>query len=228
MLQSNDCGCVICECTVSGEGVIIWTGSAFDCPSGVYNEITLLVLDRGTVECNNGTVKARKNNNYTSQLIITDRSLNGSNIECVHENGTNSNVIGNLSIPIIKGHSGRYCTVTAVTAIQAIINNYAEPLSPPIDFQLVHVYTDQLVFKWNKSDQCSSLQYEISATGCGNCPNHTVNNSITCGNVPVNKSTGESLCMFAVNSVVCEHSESSLNTVNVILKGSAYYTDYDL
>ena len=61
------------------------------------NMIVLFSLDLGFVECDNGAVKAQRNN-YTSHLIITDRSLIGSNIKCIYENGTNSNVIGNLSI----------------------------------------------------------------------------------------------------------------------------------
>ena len=47
-----------------------------------------------------------------------------------------------------------------------------------------------------------------------------MNNSVACENVPVNKSTGESLCMFAVKSVICESNESNGSSVNVELKGS--------
>ena len=91
---------MIYECTVSGEGVIVWSGSAFEC-IGSQNEIILLSVDVRLVECNNGAVKAQRNN-YTSHLIITDRSLIGSNIKCIYDNGMNSNVIGNLSIPTIS------------------------------------------------------------------------------------------------------------------------------
>ena len=102
MLQSNDCGCVIYECTINGEGAIIWSGSAFECYSTSSNEIILLSADLGFVACNDGAIKARRIN-YTSQLIVTDRSLSGSNIECIHDNGTNSIVIGNQSLPMIAG-----------------------------------------------------------------------------------------------------------------------------
>ena len=194
----------------------------FNC-LGTDNEIVLFLVDRlrGTVECNDGAVKGQRNN-YTSLFIITDGSLSGSNIECICENGTNSSVIGNLSIPTIEAHSGRYCTV-AVTAIHVIITNvnYAEPLSTPINFQLVHVYTNQLVFKWNKSVHCSSLRYKINATGYDNYPDHTciMNNNVTCADVPTN-STGGSLCMFSVKDVVCESNKSSFNgIINVTLHG---------
>ncbi len=102
MLQSDDCGCVIYECTISGEGLITWNGSAFEC-GGTENEqlLSLLGTDK-SLECNDGAVKARRIN-YISQLIISERSLSGSNIECIHENGTHSTVVGSLSVPIITG-----------------------------------------------------------------------------------------------------------------------------
>jgi hypothetical protein len=102
VLQSNDCGCVIYECTVSGEGAITWSGSAFECASSI-NEISLLGVDLGYTVCNNGAVKARRINYHISQLIISERSLSGSNIECIHENGTHSTIIGSLSVPMLTG-----------------------------------------------------------------------------------------------------------------------------
>ena len=102
MLQSNDCGCVIYKCTINGEGAITWSGSAFECESSM-NEINLFSADLGYSTCNDGAIKARRVNNYTSQLIVMDRSLSGTNIECIHDNGTNSIVIGNQSLPMIAG-----------------------------------------------------------------------------------------------------------------------------
>ena len=50
-----------------------------------------------------------------------------------------------------------------------------------------------------------------------------MNNSVTCTGVPINSADpGENLCTFAVKTVVCESNESSLNSVTVILKGSAH------
>ena len=111
VLQSNNCGCVIYECTINSEGTIIWRGSAFDCPSA-DNEIVLLGLDQlqgfKTRSCNDGAIKAKRNN-HTSQLIITDSSLSGSSTQCIHENGTvNPNVIGEISLPTINTSSGSY------------------------------------------------------------------------------------------------------------------------
>lgn len=108
VLRSNDCGCVIYQCTISGEGAIIWRGAAFDC-MGTSNKLILLGDDQHTVECNNRTVKAQRKNNYTSLLIILNSSLSGSSIECIHDNGTNSNEIGTISdsVPNITTLSGR-------------------------------------------------------------------------------------------------------------------------
>ena len=90
---------------------------------------------------------------------------------------------------------------------------------PPIFLQLVSVHTDVLIFKWNKTVQCS-LQYKTNATGCGNCSNHTMSNSVTCRGVPLN-STEKRLCMylFAVKAIVCGSNKISLDSANVILKG---------
>ncbi len=92
---------MIYECTVSGEGAIIWSGSAFECTS-TNNELVFFGADLGYSVCNNGAVKARRVN-YTSQLIITDRYLSGSKIQRIHDDGTNSMVIHNVSVPIIAG-----------------------------------------------------------------------------------------------------------------------------
>ena len=83
--------------------------------------------------------------------------------------------------------------------------------------QLVNVHMDELIFKWNKTVQCS-LQYETNATGCGNCSNHTMSNSVTCRGVPLNL-TEESICMFAVKAIACESNEIGLDSANVKLKG---------
>ena len=54
VLRSNDCGCVIYQCTISGEGAFIWKGAAFDC-MGASNELTLLGGDQRAAE--NGRAK---------------------------------------------------------------------------------------------------------------------------------------------------------------------------
>ena len=57
--------------------------------------------------CNDGAVKAKRSD-HTSQLIISDGTLSGSSIDCIHENGTNSsNVIDSISLPTIATSSGK-------------------------------------------------------------------------------------------------------------------------
>ena len=124
---------------------------------GVHNgEITLISAQQGAFKCNNGAAKAQRND-YTSQLIITDNSLSGSNIKCIHDNGTISKVIGNSSIPTIMAHSGTIDIAVRYDTHTCRIYLIADPLSPSIDMQLINVCTNQLVFKWNESIQCSSL-----------------------------------------------------------------------
>ena len=53
ILYDNDCGCLIYECTVSGEGAIIWSGSTFECRSTAHEIILFGVdLDQDVIECN--------------------------------------------------------------------------------------------------------------------------------------------------------------------------------
>ena len=76
ILYNNDCGCLIYECTVSGEGTIIWSGSVFECRSTAHEIILFGVdQDQDVIECNNGAIKAHKTTYNTSQLIITDSSM---------------------------------------------------------------------------------------------------------------------------------------------------------
>ena len=99
----------------------------------------------------------------------------------------------------------------------AIIIIYQLRAEAPILVQLVNIHTDELIFKWNKTVQCS-LHWEANATGCGNCSSHTMSNSVTCRGVPLNL-TEESICMFAVKAIACESNEISLDSANVTLKG---------
>ena len=104
---------VIYECTVSGGLSIVWRGGAFHCTSGVNeNEITLLNNRQSSSKnvsqvCNNGDIYARSIKventsygiNHTSQLNVTLTSvLVNSTIECIHDDGTNGDVVGSLNI----------------------------------------------------------------------------------------------------------------------------------
>ena len=102
-VSMNGCVCpgdtLTYKCTVMGEAVTIWTGSALHCTS-TSNEIVLLhsrFLYNGNGQllshCSNRTIVARiisvEGNNYTSQLNVTvTPDTAGETIECASDNGT--------------------------------------------------------------------------------------------------------------------------------------------
>ena len=111
----NDCVCsgydVTFECTVFGGGFTVWRGSAFNCPLSL-NEILLSHsnFEDGTVRtCNNGAIAGHSvrvmDNFYTSQLVISFTSgLDGTTIECTHEDGsTAAMVIGSSMLLTTTG-----------------------------------------------------------------------------------------------------------------------------
>jgi hypothetical protein len=86
-------------------GYIVWTGTAFNCPS-LYNKIWFYGRSNTTYQtCNNGTIVARGlsvegNSFYTSQLnvtVIPDTA--GKTIDCFHDNGTHFLLIFSSIIP---------------------------------------------------------------------------------------------------------------------------------
>ena len=81
---------------------------------------------------------------------------------------------------------------------------------------LVNVSTQRLAFEWSGTLQCSSVHYEINATGCGMCPTYTFTNGITCKGVYV-KSL--SVCTISVKVVSCGRYSLSEYMKDVILKG---------
>ena len=92
------------ECTVTGKGSTVWSGTVFDC----INEILLLHsrFENSSVyaSCNNDAVVGRSlyvkhHQRYTSQLNVTvNFTLIGKNIECVYDNGTDAHVVGSHTL----------------------------------------------------------------------------------------------------------------------------------
>ena len=96
------------ECTVIGRrvGSTVWRGSAFNCTNV---EIVLqhkhFTSENGVHACNNGLITVQiltvdeEQRVYTSQLSVnvTD-DLIGKSIECVHDNVSNSTIVGSLNI----------------------------------------------------------------------------------------------------------------------------------
>ena len=102
------------ECTVTGLGSTIWTGTAFECPL-TSNEIILLHSRFTSVygasrSCNNGDIVARslsvEGNNYTSQLNVTITPfIAGKTVECLSDNGTATTLLFSRVIPTVSGLS---------------------------------------------------------------------------------------------------------------------------
>ena len=117
----NDCTCqghnVTYECTVSGNGATIWTGTAFDC-SSANNELIIFHSTNDTSEmseyCNNGAIIGRaigaKNDSYTSQITIqVSNEFNGTTVVCAHDNGTDTIEIGSAMLNITTGIGALQC-----------------------------------------------------------------------------------------------------------------------
>ena len=97
------------ECRITGsDGITVWRGTAFDCPSS-GNEIVLFQGSFGTQVCNNGAISGRiirvENNSYISQLSVSvSAEMIGSNIGCHDSAGTqNVNLIGSSSLTLTTG-----------------------------------------------------------------------------------------------------------------------------
>lgn len=107
------------KCTVMGRGTTLWQGSAFrDCAS---NHIALLhsqfTSDEGAYgTCNNGAIVgwsiAVEDDCYTSQLNVTiSTELDGSNVECVYDNGREASAIDLSMVIKLKGSSQHYISL---------------------------------------------------------------------------------------------------------------------
>lgn len=100
------------ECTTVGRGTTLWRGTAFNC-SAVGNEIALrhnrfTTRDGASDKCNNGNITGRslrvEGEHYISQIhIIFTPDLLGRTIECIHNNLTSYELIGNSTIAITTG-----------------------------------------------------------------------------------------------------------------------------
>ena len=111
-MNLNECTCPgytsIYECTVFGGAATVWKGTVFDCPS-TNNEVILFHgINFTSQTCNNKVITGRvimvENGAYTSQLTVrVSTEMNGSIIECAHDTGITTPVIGSLLLTITTG-----------------------------------------------------------------------------------------------------------------------------
>ena len=102
------------QCTVSGGGTTVWQGSSFSCDNSDDGTLPLRHsrFDNGSLikECNSDNIMivAREievmGDNYTSQLIIpVTQEIDTKTVECAHDNGTITTVVGTSTVNITSG-----------------------------------------------------------------------------------------------------------------------------
>ena len=89
---------------------------------------------------------------------------------------------------------------------------------PPIRVNFVEESPNHIRFNWSHVlFICPLLHYRIVASNCGQCPNTTVNTTVTCrGNNT--KLSNSAPCSFAVQTVACGETAGDVSmAVNVIM-----------
>ena len=79
----------------------------------------------------------------------------------------------------------------------------------------VGFHPNHLTFQWNSvATDCPVIHYNILASNCGSCPTTTNHTNVTCTEVPTN----DSICTFAVQTVVCGNITSNISDpINITL-----------
>ena len=99
---------------------------------------------------------------------------------------------------------------------------YVDPYPPPSNVHLAEINSTHLTFHWSPiSSNCDSIQYHITTSNCGICPNVTNSTSVTCyiNGLFTNSSRQLYLCIFTVQTVVCNNTAGNENRrIQVMLK----------
>ena len=114
-IGGNTCICsgdsIVYECSLSGPGYTVWSGTLFSCPVQ-RNEITLLHSRfDGVTKYYNTTNRSivvhsvdSENNCFTSLLTFSaDSTMNSSTVSCIHDNETSLITIGSPTVIIGTG-----------------------------------------------------------------------------------------------------------------------------
>ena len=195
-----------------GRGLTIWSSTFFDCSK---NEIQLrhsqyrFLINK---QCNNGAVVAKSveanliDGVYTSQLIVTiGEEMINKTVKClihndaVSEGSSTSTIVGQKSL--------------MTTEISYL---------PPNNVHVESNDSSHITFAWDEvTNQCSSLQYIITAINCGVCPNTTAANNITCILSDISLHTNTT-CLFAVQTEICGYLRGERSQITVQLDGKYY------
>ena len=225
------------ECIIAGRGATIWKGTVL---SQCENSQILLRHSQFPQSVNNSGVSKVCNTSYgqivgqsieavnetfTSHLLVSiHQNLDGQQVQCIHDNGSH--------VPGIVGT--HQITITTSKLITIHVHKFfltfilAAPFVSPTDISLTNVGRAQLTFTWSHvSQRCSALYYNVLTFNCGECPNTTTSNSITCHNVLVIPQNPPHFCTLIVQSVVC----GNINGINseplvILLQGQYSYYYY--
>ena len=114
-IGGNTCICsgdrIIYECSVSGPGATVWSGSLFQCPAQQDELFLLHSIFDGVKKYCNTTNRAvvvhsvsHENNCFTSQLEFSaDPSMNYSTVMCTHDNEVDLIAIASQTLIITIG-----------------------------------------------------------------------------------------------------------------------------
>ena len=100
------------ECTTVGPGTTIWRGTAFNCTArghAIALRHSLFSTPQGAHgQCNNGNITghslSKDSGNFTSEIhVLFNPNLLGRTIECIHNNITSYEIIGNSTIVSTTG-----------------------------------------------------------------------------------------------------------------------------
>ena len=245
MPASYDCACphsvLTYTCTTVGQGVTLWEGTAFNCPS-TANQIILRnsqFASGGTGTfgaCNDGNIVAEgvradsEDNRHTSQLNVTvSARLDGLSIKCVYNSDEGVNTVGEATLTVIL--SKRICCIPKYMRplerlilfyklLQIVyITLYTGHYPPPIHVYVANASSEKLTFSWTSmAPDCSSVHYRINSSNCGTCP--TIVNTMTATCYDLKLSRDAPVCTFTVQNDICGVTGSLSNPLLVAIKGS--------
>lgn len=234
MLETeNKCICetLTLECNVIGSGstVLSLQGSSTICddPSEIillHSRYNISNGARGRTVCNNGAIVLVgrslrvEDNCFTSQLQIKFNADFAENlVNCIYDNGTVANVVGNFLIPSLDT-IGKLMYTPPHSVHWIVFSTSIDPLPPPSNINWERIGIEELMFSWSPViSNCSSVHYNIRDSNCGICPNSTTGTNVTCLNV---STSHVSMCMLAVQTVMCGNISGEWSSqVNLLQNG---------
>lgn len=91
-------------------------------------------------------------------------------------------------------------------------------VAPPKDIRLLHANKNKLVFTWEcPCNSCPDIQYNINTSNCGECPQTTATDLLTC---IVSITTIYQTCLLSIESGIYNGTITSISvTASILVKG---------